>query len=56
MRSLIVIYSLILSSVVLADNDLTPLGQQRIDALIYGDRSQKVEAARELQYGAADQD
>lgn len=49
MRSLIVIYSLLFSSIVVADNGLTPLGQQRIDALIYGDRGQRVEAVRELQ-------
>lgn len=49
MLNLILILLLTLSSIALAENGLTPLGQKRMDTLINGSPVERIKAAREFQ-------
>ncbi len=49
MRIRLLLFFLLFSALAFAENGLTPRGKERMDALINGDRGEKMAAARELQ-------
>lgn len=49
MRIRLLLFFLLFSALAFAENGLTPRGKDRMDALINGDRAEKMAAARELQ-------